>query len=663
MTNYRADIDGLRAVAVLGVVLFHAVPQALPGGFVGVDIFFVISGYLITNLLRNALARGQFSIAGFYVRRMRRIFPALIVVLLACLLFGWFALLADEYRQLTKHTVAGAAFVANFVLWNESGYFDNSAETKPLLHLWSLAVEEQFYLVWPVLFWLQAKAAGGRSHGVLLLAGLSFAYSCTLSFNNATAAFYSPLSRFWELSLGGLVAYYGQPSREDRVQDHQRSDALSLAGLLLIACAFLLVDRDQPFPGLLALIPAVGTVLILMAGPKAAVNRWVLARPAMVGIGVISYPLYLWHWPALSFVRIIEGRTPTLPVTSMAVMLSLAFAWLTYCYVEAPIRKRRPDWNLAFGLAVCLLSVSLLAAVAFAYGGVPGRSEDFEQRSARLRADNVVVETDPACLQTVGLGVLRYCRLHDSSRPPTVALFGDSHANRLFEPLAELFALRGHNLLLLGAAGCVPYWDIETGRGAQANGCPDQIHPQLSLIVNASAIRSVILLHRGPLHLTGIDPVTPVGSAGHYFLRDGSAPSSSAEVALGEGMSRTLRRLRESGKHITFLLDWPELTFDPRACLSRPLNSLSPQSGRCRVSRDWVDARNRDYRSLVAAVAARQPRLHVVDLQVPLCDARWCHASLDGVVMYRDADHLNRTGAMFVVDALRDELLSAIDGQ
>src|SRR5437870_5550894 len=254
--KYRPDIDGLRALAVLSVVAFHAFPTSLPGGFLGVDVFFVISGYLISTIILENLDKGAFSLAEFYGRRVRRIFPALLVVLLASYVFGWLALLADEYAQLGKHIAAGAGFVSNLVLWNEVGYFDRSADTKPLLHLWSLGIEEQFYLAWPLLLWFSWKRRF-VAPVVLALAALSFIATALWSNVDAVATFYSPLTRFWELLGGSMLAWLalrrakvpfttgsGPVGATQMVHADMRANALSVGGLAMLAWAFAAIAGD-----------------------------------------------------------------------------------------------------------------------------------------------------------------------------------------------------------------------------------------------------------------------------------------------------------------------------------------------------------------------------------------------------------------------------------
>ena len=275
MKSYRADIDGLRAVAVLAVLLFHGFPDLLRGGFVGVDIFFVISGYLITGILLSNLDEGRLRLFDFYRHRVRRIFPALAVVLAACFAFGWLVLFASEFAQLGKHIVASAAFVSNFALWGEAGYFDEASETKPLLHLWSLAVEEQFYLLWPPLLWLAWRFRFPLLSLAGLCVALSFAACVILAGRDATADFFSPVARFWEILAGAMLVCAERSGFLNL--GPTMGVGLSVAGAALICASIMLLGGSETYPGWRAAIPVLGSLLLLGAGPLALVNRWALA--------------------------------------------------------------------------------------------------------------------------------------------------------------------------------------------------------------------------------------------------------------------------------------------------------------------------------------------------------------------------------------------------
>jgi len=377
LSKYRPDIDGLRAIAVLSVVVFHAFPTLMQGGFVGVDIFFVISGFLISSIIFDNFNRGTFSFAEFYARRAKRIFPGLLLVLAACLIVGWFLLLSDELNQLGKHVLAGVGFVSNFVFWSEAGYFDTSADTKPLLHLWSLGIEEQFYIIWPLLLWLAWKLGFSFLLLAASIAIVSFLFGVSGVWQDPVATFYAPLTRFWELLCGALLAWFSQKKTGSSVSIRSSSgifvlpgffkglesflpfgpkNLCALCGMLLLGGGFLVINKDASFPGFWALMPVLGAVLIIMAGPEAWFNRKVLSHRILVWFGLISFPLYLWHWPILSFGRIVYFNEPPLNFKVIAVAVSIFLAWLTVKYVERPVR---------FGGGRSALKVAVLTVLLF----------------------------------------------------------------------------------------------------------------------------------------------------------------------------------------------------------------------------------------------------------------------------------------------------------
>lgn len=335
---YRADIDGLRAVAVALVVAYHFFPNHLPAGFIGVDIFFVISGFLISSIIFDQIEQGRWSYLNFYTRRINRIFPALALVLLANLVLGWVALVPDEFHALGKHVAASAAFVSNFALWNEAGYFDNVADTKPLLHLWSLAIEEQFYIVWPLLLTVLIRGRNIFLKLALVMVAVSFAYSAYAAIVDPTAAYYSPVSRFWQLATGGLLAY-AQRNRVDRFV--LGPDLRALIGVALLVVSIAIIDKNRAFPGAWALLPTLGTAALISAGAGAWFNRMLLASGPMVWIGLISYPLYMWHWTVLVWAKML-AMSNNIPATWRLglIALTVVLAWLTFVLCEKPVRRR-----------------------------------------------------------------------------------------------------------------------------------------------------------------------------------------------------------------------------------------------------------------------------------------------------------------------------------
>lgn len=392
--KYRPDIDGLRAIAVLAVVAFHAFPNWIKGGFIGVDVFFVISGYLISTIIFENLDRGTFSFSEFYIRRIKRIFPALIFVLTTCFVFGWFILIADEYRQLGKHIAAGAGFISNIIFWNEAGYFDNAADTKPLLHLWSLGIEEQFYIVWPLLLWFSWKRNFNLLIITVIVAGASFILNINGVKHDMVATFYSPQSRFWELLSGSLLAWvtlyrrgsplnikskidvwfsYNVHAIKQENLGKNLSNLLSFIGFFLLLFGFWRINKDLSFPGKLALVPVLGAVLIIAAGSKAWINRTILSNKIAIWFGLISFPLYLWHWPLLSFARIVEGEVPSLSIRISALLLALILAWFTYRFVEYPLRFSRHNKVTVTTLVVLMTVVGFVGYNTYSRNGLEFR--------------------------------------------------------------------------------------------------------------------------------------------------------------------------------------------------------------------------------------------------------------------------------------------------
>jgi peptidoglycan/LPS O-acetylase OafA/YrhL len=501
--KYRPDIDGLRAVAVLAVVAFHAFPSWITGGFIGVDVFFVISGYLISTIIFENLDRGQFSFAEFYARRIRRIFPALLLVLIACLAFGWFALLADEYKQLGKHIAAGAGFISNFTLWNELGYFDNLAETKPLLHLWSLGIEEQFYIIWPLLLWLAWKLEFNLLTITIIVTIASFILNIKGIKQDMIATFYSPQTRFWELLSGSLLAWvalykkdafsnfkhrikfflprfvYGKKQETD---GKTLLNALSFLGLLLLVYGFWRINKELTFPGQWALVPVLGAVLIITAGSTAWVNRIILSNRVFVWFGLISFPLYLWHWPILTFARIVEGEELSHNIRIAVVSLSILLAWLTYKFVEQPLRFGKYIKAKVIGLSMLMAVVGCIGWYMYKNDGVTSYNLPLKHISD---AKNDWGYPKDLKVQANGL-------LSTSERKPTILFFGDSHVEQFGPRIVNLYQ-KGliEEVGFLTQGGCAPIPNSFRNTSG-VKGCP-YLFSNFEKVLAENPIQTIIL--------------------------------------------------------------------------------------------------------------------------------------------------------------------------
>ncbi|QBE67340.1 acyltransferase [Pseudoduganella lutea] len=613
----------MRALAVIGVLVFHAFPGALRGGFTGVDIFFVISGFLITRIVAGEIAAGHFSIAAFYGRRIQRIFPALVLVMVACIAFGWLALFPDELKMLGKHVFGGTAFLSNIFLWQEVGYFDTAAETKPLLHLWSLGIEEQFYVLWPLaLLW---SARRGKALAcAAVLAVLSFAVNVGGLHAFPSATFYSPASRAWELLAGALLACaaLGQhPAATAGLAGrllHRYRHPASVLGLLLVALAYGLASKERAFPGWWALLPVAGAVLLIGAGPQACVNRVLGSRP-LVAIGIVSYPLYLWHWPLLSFAQIVESGTPSAGLRAAALALALLLAWATWRLVERPLRTwRTPRARVAL-LSAAMLALAAGGALLYLKDGLPRRAAI--ATSERMQKALVLVEdvaNAAACKQRYGFDTLyKYCLQTWPDRAPTVALVGDSHAYHVNAGLQAWYGSRGENMVMFGTR--IPYWGLDPSIGDEYQAVTQRM---LELALETPSIHTVLLSTAAK-------------------LSDGNTVHIAA-------LRETLRRYTQAGKQVIWLHDVPALDFDPRSCIPRAGIPSSKTRRDCSIARANFERGTADHERLMRAILADFPMVQQFRPAEYLCDRQRCHVAAGGTLMYRDNNHLSYEGDLRV---------------
>jgi peptidoglycan/LPS O-acetylase OafA/YrhL len=432
------------------VLNFHAFPEAAPGGFIGVDVFFVISGFLITGIIARELDLGRFSLLGFYQRRIRRIFPALIVVLGAALVLGWLWLLPAAYAQLGSDVFASAAFFANIALLLQSGYFDLESAKKPLLHLWSLGIEEQFYLCWPLLLMLAARLRQNILAVASILGIGSFLLNVALIGSDPVSTFYLPFTRAFELLAGAALSCGWARVRQTGTAGNFRA----AIGVALIAAAAAVLDSHSAFPGWWALLPVAGTALLLSA-PAAWVNRVVLANPALVWIGLISYPLYLWHWPLLVFCASIKFGPLNLVERELILLASGLLAWATYWYVERPFRFGAPSRRKLFALCAGMVLVGVAGAVI-----VWGRGFDF-RLPAEIRAMAHVPTQNSRwrfhqCLLDLSREMSFADECVDRTRRPLVLIWGDSTAGALMPGLLKAQQTRDFGIAQLTSSSCIP---------------------------------------------------------------------------------------------------------------------------------------------------------------------------------------------------------------
>jgi peptidoglycan/LPS O-acetylase OafA/YrhL len=460
--TYRPDIDGLRSIAVLSVVIYHAMPSVLPGGFAGVDIFFVISGFLITSIIAHEVESGRFSILNFYDRRIRRIFPAMLAVVLLSTIVGYWLLLPGDYRDYSESAIWALGFLANIHFYENTGYFDALTESMPLLHTWSLAVEEQFYLVWPVfiigLFYF-TRPGYSRFWGVVF-GTLAFSLSVCIYLTHVDqkAAFYLPFTRAWELLFGGLVALAAH--RLENGSGRQNSIwAMSLAGILLLLGSLILINDDMAFPGYVALFPVLGTTLLIAAGimGQSPVSRMLSIKP-MVWIGKISYSLYLWHWPVLVFYRhYVNGQELTGLEVTILIAISIILAHLSWRFVEQPLRNVRCTRNQVFaGGAAGIFFVGLLAVVVYVNNGFTNRIPESVHKLADRKTMNSWDCPEKRNIPGIERNACVIGADWDEAEHKAV-LWGDSHALHYMPLIHE--AATSNNVAVFVYFSCPPYLD------------------------------------------------------------------------------------------------------------------------------------------------------------------------------------------------------------
>lgn len=550
---YRPEIDGLRALAVLAVVIFHAFPGVLPGGFVGVDVFFVISGFLISGIIRRAVDDRAFSLVDFYARRLRRILPALLVVLAACLLAGYAFWLADEWQALGRHTFAGALFHANVALAAEpdGGYFRALGQSTPLLHLWSLGVEEQFYLVWPLLFAALVRWTRWPVAGVVVLLAASFALNLAWLPDAPADTYYLPFTRLWELLVGAALVGLHRPL------GRTVAEAAALSGLGLIAIACLAIDGASPFPGWWAWLPTLGAALVIAAGREAAVNRIGLAARPVVWVGLISYPLYLWHWPMLVFGRAIWSDAQLWPGALLLVLASVALAVLTFRAIEGRVRHGR-------GALAPVLMLAALCAIAWvgdrvASGGVQSRlTRLVPSAPVLIRANRDWAYPFPANFRRTEAFVAGE---ENPGRDRAVLFIGDSYLEQYWPRVHHVVSAAPETMptvQFFTRGSCAPF-RYEESRGAV---CGDFLDAALAAAAGAR-VDTVVF---GGFWEAYFDTGRP-GEAG---VRPLIELDSGTERQVLDRFGAMIRDLRGAGKRVFVIRSGPtDYAFDPRFLFSR----------------------------------------------------------------------------------------------
>lgn len=635
--KYRPDIDGLRAISIIGVLVFHFFPERLRGGFVGVDVFFVISGFLIGGLIFDEVEQGKLDMLGFYGRRIRRIFPALIVILAATYAAGWFILFPEEFRVLGKQMAAAALFVSNFILLRESGYFDAAFQTKPLLHLWSLAIEEQFYLFWPLYVWLTIR---NRARFVKLTIALCLAsFVLGLVLESRVVAFYVPLSRFWEILSGSLLAFaVRQPVP---VGIAKWRPWCCWPGLVLIIVA-MIITPAKDFPGWWALPPVLGSCLIVFAGPLGLINRHILSRRPLVFVGLISYPLYLWHWPLISYAWIVDGSAgyeawigngPPVGVRLVLMALAVVLACLTYLFIERPIRFGSNRVRKAVFTLAALAALGLVGAGTMFKQGIPNRSV---AQINQVMAEDIKIPTDTrvsdgSCLKIFGVDVQGSSVCLANSDKPVVMFVGDSQAMALYSAIYR--KLIDLPTVLVAShdkkAECLKQIDFDVwAKGNEP--CQIAVRAMLEILASTPSIRTVVIHYQDD---------------GPFFL-------DRAKI------ERMQDEFLKDGREVVYALGEPGFWKPITSCRPRQIFlfgfDISPDAGGvCRQERETLANNQFTQREYIRQLSKGNPRVYVYDILRAICDDRYCYQAGSEGAWFWSLEHVNEKGS---VRMLRDFL-------
>jgi peptidoglycan/LPS O-acetylase OafA/YrhL len=647
--SYRPDIDALRGLAVFLVVIFHTFPEIIPGGFIGVDVFFVISGYLITSIILTSIEKGNFSIKEFYSKRVKRLFPALIVVLLTTLLVGWLVLFPDEFKQLGDHIAHSAIYILNYILIGEVGYFDVDAQYKPLIHLWTLSIEEQYYIFWPLLLLLAVKQKIIKlSYLVLLILILSFAANVYYINDYPESVYFNTLTRAWQLAAGSMLAVV---LFEKAITENRK---IAVTGFILIVSSALLVTEDSIYPGWLAIFPSVGAMFIILGNVR--LPLW----GGMLKLGLISYPLYLWHWVVISFLTIYTGGTLDLIAMTGAVTLSLLLAWATYKYIE-PIRYSEHKLT-AKGLFIILMIVGLIGLYVKDQDGMENRNhlnylDKFNIEFTRTPA------ADKLCDQFVkskieGDRQFYYCRADNIESKRYIAIIGDSHAHVMYPGISKIAQQHGYGVILLANSGCPPLIGFKRGRNKkEIDHCQKKISQIFNVINNiGTKIDKVFFATRGPVNIHG-------EVEGKHTDRSVSESLSKAinniqtYKAYQKGLRKSFEELNKktSIKNIYYFLENPELDFLPKEIIPRPFDVWDLSASGRTMTKELYLKRMSSYRSTIAQ-AVKGLDVTVIDPINYMCDQDRCYSYKNNNFLYSDYHHLSVFGSKYLAEKMKDIL-------
>jgi peptidoglycan/LPS O-acetylase OafA/YrhL len=639
--DYRREIDGLRALAVLPVILFHAGFKTFSGGFVGVDVFFVISGYLITSIIISELRRGEFSLVSFYERRARRILPSLFIVIFCSFVFAWLWLLPRDILKFSDSLAAVVLFVSNHLFSNQSGYFDTSAEFKPLLHTWSLSVEEQFYLLFPLLLVFTWRLK--RTWLVAILVTIFCLSLATAQFSllpKQSATFFLLPARAWELFIAAFVALYSSKNRPNHL-NRSIAEVGGLIGLSLVTYAIFFFNSTIPFPGFYALVPTLGTALIILCVSPATLLGKVMGNRLLVGIGLVSYSAYLWHQPLFAFAKLRRLETPSQIFLTGLAFVAMLLAYVTWRFVETPFKDKTLFTRKKIFTLTASFSMSFFA-IGLAGHLTDGFSHRFDNAVIKLGKPEVgeMLACDPSGKAP--------CLLGDSNVKPSVALLGDSHGSMLMFELAK--QLQPLNISALGFTGprCVPLIDVGTDNKTKSPHCRSLVKNNYESVLADQSIKKVVLIAQWSIYTEGYR----WGDDGLTFYTDENSKTKSisenSDVVM-RGFKRTIDSLKAAGKEVMLIKSIPEYDVHVPTHLAKHLHLVGKVDiGDFAIDRTKYLHRNAKLEGIVSQLEIEKNLTIVNPLDV-FCGDSQCRFVENGEALYGDSNHLSNAGAKIIV--------------
>jgi peptidoglycan/LPS O-acetylase OafA/YrhL len=640
--SYRPDIDGLRAIAVLAVILYHADLPWFAGGYVGVDIFFMISGYLITSIIISEIDEGKFTIAGFYERRIRRIFPALFALCIATTVASALIFMPFDLREYGQSLASISFFLSNVLFYWKTGYFNEEVGFRPLLHTWSLAVEEQFYVTFPLLLVLLSRL-GRRAmlRNICLLFAASFYASVAEVRHNPGAAFYLIWYRAWELLAGAIVAFRILPG----VPDKRLASLISVFGLGMIAVAISSYNSETRFPGESALLPVLGAAACIFGGiytGNHGIAFRILAIRPLVFIGLISYSLYLWHWPVFVMFKHVSLHNPLFVEKLLLIALAFLLAISSYYFIEKPLRKGSATClqrRTAGAALTCMIATALWGTALHLYKGFPQRLPDDVSTLAMTAFDvnPKRKECDGRSIQEIAVD--KVCTIGKAGVTPSFVLIGDSFADALSPGVHAMALERARQGFALTHGGCLPLIGVNQQDDAV---CRQFVDSSMNFILRHPEIQTVLLVGRWT---TGAEGTRfGVNKLDHLYLTDDKSTQRSYEEnrrVMKRGFDRTLHALRKKRVFIVGFIPEQRVNAPRTVAMQRYLGSDIDLS----VERSVFDSRQRFARQLIQE-AARRPNVTLIDVGQYLCDSKRCAIQKDNSLLYVDDNHLSRTAAI-----------------